>query len=417
MAISINNEIDSLHVTKFGEKYLTQEAHSLIKFAEGSLIESGGFGYLNSRGEVDETKPLEAWINCRMVQVFGLAYLFGLSTRKDLVQHGVNSLLDLFEDKQFGGFYNSVGRDGTPVSGDKLAYDQMFVLLAASTARQVGVERAEELFNKVDEVIDKKYWDAEHKMMHNSWDRKLENLDGYHGINSNMHAIEALCAAFEVTGDEKYRARAFAIGKRAVDDFARNSDWLLPEHFDSKWNIDKDFNIDQPADPFRPYGVTIGHLFEWARLVLQLKLIAPSGMNIDWIDTGAKHLYDVARKYGWRADGSDGFIYTMDWKKKPVVTARMHWVAAEAVMSAYTAWFFTRDNTYLKDYDLWWRYIDDHVLDKEFGSWKHELDAKHNVVTATWPGKPDVYHAFNACLLGMYPMKTSFVGTAIQLGD
>jgi mannose/cellobiose epimerase-like protein (N-acyl-D-glucosamine 2-epimerase family) len=55
------------------------------------------------------------------------------------------------------------------------------------------------------------------------------------------------------------------------------------------------------------------------------------------------------------------------------------------------------------------------VIDKKNGSWFHELDPNQNVVAHTWPGKPDTYHAFNACILPMYPMGTSFIGTAIAI--
>ena len=36
-------------------------------------------------------------------------------------------------------------------------------------------------------------------------------------------------------------------------------------HFDPQWRALPDYNRDTPADPFRPYGATIGHWFEWAR--------------------------------------------------------------------------------------------------------------------------------------------------------
>lgn len=391
---------------------LKNEALSLLNFARGSKIVSGGFGYLDSDGKVDQSKPLEAWINCRMTQSFGLATIVGLADARSYVQHGVNALLDLFEDQEFGGFYNSVDGNGSPVNTEKLAYDQMFVLLAASTALKLDIPRARELFEKIDRLIDEKFWDSTHDMMHNNFNRDFSILDTYHGINSNMHAVEALVAAFEVTGNTKFRDRAFAICKRAIDEFAKSHHWLLPEHFDAEWSVEAEYNKDRPADPFKPYGVTIGHLFEWARLALQLKLISPADADLTWIDNGALAMYEVAKEFGWHADGSDGFIYTMDWQKKPVVSARMHWVAAEAVMTAFTLWHFTHEQKFMDDYEAWWSYIDRYVIDKERGSWRHELDANQNVVTQTWPGKPDIYHAFNACLLGSYEMTASFVGLA-----
>lgn len=414
--VQIQSKLDDASLTKFGEKYLTKEALELISFTKGSAMPEGGFGYLDSFGAVDRSKNRELYIQCRMVQVLGLAQLLELTEAKELIDHGMDALLDLFQDRKNGGFYNAITIDGEPANDRKLAYDHMFVLLAACTAKVAGCARADELLNKIDAVIDQYYWDDEFQMMNNSWDLEFKNLDTYRGINANMHAVEALCAAFDVTGKEKYRDRAYIICRKTVDGFAKNNDWMLPEHFNEKWIVDKDFNIDNPADPFCPFGVTIGHLFEWARLILQLQLqLQGSELDDSWILSGAKGLYEKAKKFGWSADGTDGFVYTIDWQGKPVVRSRMFWVAAEAVMTAYTLWIFTEDDRYLKDYTKWWSYIDAHVIDKVNGSWFHELDPNQKVVAHTWPGKPDTYHAFNACILPMYPMGTSFIGTAIKV--
>ncbi len=413
---STNTPLDETGLTNFGETFLKNQALSLIKFARGSVSRDGGFGYLNSRGQVDSSKPREVYIQARMTQVFGLAHLLDLSDSLDLVDHGVNSIFSLFKDRDNDGYFNAIRLDGAPISGDKLAYDQMFVLLAATTAKAVGSPRAIELFTSIDSLIDKYYWDPEYMMMNNSWDISFNVLDTYRGINANMHAVEALCAAFDVTGEVKYRDRAYAICKRTVTQFAQGNNWLLPEHYDEKWQILKDFNIENPADPFRPYGVTIGHLFEWSRLILHLEMqMAGSNEDLSWINSAAVSLYDTAKKYGWRVDGSDGFIYTIDWDKKPVVRSRMHWVAAEAVMTAYTLWRVTGESRFLQDYDSWWRYIDTHVIDKVRGSWFHELGPDLRVVEGTWPGKPDVYHALNACLLPLFPLGSSFIGTALSV--
>ena len=146
--------------------------------------------------------------------------------------------------------------------------------------------------------------------------------------------------------------------------------------------------------------------------MLQIKNTELDG---SWIQSHAIHLYETARHWGWCVDGADGFVYTVDWDGKPVVRSRMFWVTAEAVMGAYTLWHFSGKENYLEDYEKWWQYIDRFVLDKINGSWFHELDPHQNVITNTWPGKPDTYHAFNAAVLPMHPIGTSFIGTALQL--
>lgn len=412
----IQSNLDSSGITPYGETFLTQQALELIQFTRKSVLPQGGFGYLDSFGKIDPSKKRELYIQCRMIHVLGLAHLLELTKAQELVNHGINALLNMFQDKVNGGFYNAITADGLPATSNKLAYDHMFVLLAATTAKVVGSPRADELHQVIDVIIDDYFWDEVHQMMYNSWNLDFSHLDNYRGINANMHAVEALCAAFDVTGIEKYRERAYLIARTTVNVFAKENNWMLPEHFNEKWMVDKEFNMSNPADPFRPFGVTIGHLFEWSRLILQLKLqIKDTDLDDSWITEGAKRLYEKAKEFGWSADGTDGFVYTIDWHGKPVVRSRMFWVAAEAVMTAYTLWIFTKENKYIEDYTKWWSYIDAHLLDKTHGSWFHELDPGQAVVNHTWPGKPDTYHAFNACILGMYPMGTSFIGAILQL--
>ena len=407
--------IENSGLTKYGEKFLLGQAKSLLAFARGSAIDDNGFGYLDSQGIVDSNKPRQAYVQCRMIQVFGLAHVMGLSDTKKQVKHGVDSLNNQFFDGKYGGFFNAIDASGKSIGNSKLGYDHMFVLLAATTAKAVGVDGSDLLLARAEEVIDSFFWDSEFQMMKDQWDASFTKLDTYRGINVNMHAVEALTAAFDMTGDKKYLNRALAICKRAVDGFARAHKWLLPEHFTSGWIVEREFNREHPADQFRPYGITIGHLFEWSRLILQLGLHVKDQPEYDWIQEAAKNLYLVAKEYGWSADGTLGFIYTMDWEKRPVIRARMHWVAAEAVMAAYVLWKITGEREYLVDYDVWWSYIDTYMIDREFGSWHHELNPQHQRVEETWPGKPDVYHAFNACLLPLLPFEPSFIGSASKL--
>jgi mannose/cellobiose epimerase-like protein (N-acyl-D-glucosamine 2-epimerase family) len=80
----------------------------------------------------------------------------------------------------------------------------MFVLLAASTAMDLGMKGADQLFSHVDSIIDQHFWDPQFKMMSNEWSEDFSEQDTYRGINANMHAVEALLAAFDVTGKTEH---------------------------------------------------------------------------------------------------------------------------------------------------------------------------------------------------------------------
>src|SRR5207344_3396386 len=81
-----------------------------------------------------------------------------------------------------------------------------------------------------------------------------------------------------------------------------------------------------------PYGTTPGHSFEWARLLLTLEAAQPAPPA--WLLEAATALFDTAVADAWHRDGHPGLLYTVDASGQPVVTARMHWVACEAVLAA-----------------------------------------------------------------------------------
>ena len=144
-----NRSLDDTGSTIYGEKFLLKEAKSLIEFARGSEIINGGFGYLNSRGQVDTDQPRQTYVQCRMIQVFGLTHVMDLQNSSRLIKHGVDALNDLFFDYRSSGFYNAIDLSGKPLGNSKLGYDHMFVLLAAVTANAAGIDGASKLLQRV----------------------------------------------------------------------------------------------------------------------------------------------------------------------------------------------------------------------------------------------------------------------------
>ncbi|GAB3812187.1 AGE family epimerase/isomerase [Tessaracoccus terricola] len=386
----------------------------LLRFAAGSRHRNG-FGYLDDAGAVVADRPVELWITCRMTHTFSLGLLAGeepaeggpdAAALRDLVEHGVAALLDgPLRDTGNGGWFAGINPDGSVISA-KQAYAHAFVVLAASSAVAAGAERGQELLELALQVQDERFWDESEGLVVEEWDADFTQLDDYRGVNSNMHTVECYLAAGDVTWDRRWHERAGRIAAR-VADWARGNDWRIPEHFTTSWEPMLEHNRDQPAHPFQPYGATVGHGLEWARLLVATDQTlgdeAPAGLT-----EAAVQLADRAFADGWAVDGADGFVYTTDWDGNPVVRARMHWVLAEAIATSTVLSRVAGEEPHRTDLDRWWAYADEHLIDHQQGSWRHELDETNAPASETWPGKPDVYHAYQAAIIQDLPTTPSF---------
>jgi len=393
-------------MTEYTPSWFAAQCDQLTRFGAGARRPEGGFGWLDDTGRLDPSHAAELWINCRMTHIFGLASMLGDSAAPALLDHGVAGLTGLMHDGEHGGWFAAADETG-PVDTTKMAYAHAFVLLAGSTAAAAGHPGGRALLDEAVTVFDKRFWREDDGMAVDVWNRDWTDLEPYRGANANMHAVEALLAVRDATGDDVYLNRALRIVERIIHINARAHGWLAPEHFDESWNVRLDYNRDLPADPFRPYGATIGHLMEWARLSLHVRTgLGDSAPG--WLLDDARALFDVSIRTGWDVDGNEGFVYTTDFDGTPVVRDRLHWVVAEALAAAFTLATVTGEQSYADWHEKLWVHADTYFIDHEHGSWRHELDPHNRPSATVWQGKPDIYHAYQATLLPTLGEITSF---------
>jgi mannose/cellobiose epimerase-like protein (N-acyl-D-glucosamine 2-epimerase family) len=350
-----------------------------------------------------------------MTHVFALAELRGIPGAAALVDHGVASLAGPQRDAECGGWFSAIGHDG-PANDSKEAYAHSFVILAASSALAAGHADALPLLREALDVHTERFWDDVEGMARESFSRDWSIQEAYRGVNANMHTVEAYLAASDVLDEDEYLTRALRIVTRVVDGYARGNAWRLPEHFTPAWEPLLEYNADAPAHPFRPFGATVGHGLEWARLTLQAEQsLARRGADVPaWMAAASGMLYDTAVLDGWHVDGAPGFVYTVDWRGAPVVHERMHWVVAEAIGAAAVLYLRTEDPRYAVDYATWWGYARDTLIDTENGSWHHELDRSNVPSSTVWEGKADLYHAVQATLIPRLPIAPSLATSLAQ---
>ena len=383
----------------------------LLDFARGSIRADGTAAWLGDDGAPDPSRPVHTWVTARMAHVFALGSLLGVEHADADASALLGGLRHRLFDTENGGWLSSIGPGQDDVDGTKQAYAHAFVVLAAATGSVAGCAGAQALLEDALETLSRRFWESEHQLHADEWTRDWAAVDPYRGVNANMHAVEALLAAADATGEAEWFERACAISDR-VAGWAQANDWRIPEHFDSAWNVQLDYNADRPRDPFKPFGATPGHGFEWARLLLQVDAAAQTpGART----AAAVALFDRAVADGWDS-AHGGFVYTTDWSGRPVEPRRFHWVAAEAVSTADVLHRQTGQPRFSELASTWWEWIATYLVDDARGSWHHELDTANRPSGITWVGKPDVYHAAQAVILPELPVTGSFAASARAAG-
>jgi mannose/cellobiose epimerase-like protein (N-acyl-D-glucosamine 2-epimerase family) len=390
--------------------WLARFARGLLAFGRRTPYPGGGAAWLADDGAPWLDRGAETWIACRTVHVYAIGTLLGVPGARPVAEAALAGLTGRLRDEEHGGWYSSVGADGVPAA-DKTAYTHAFVVLAGSSAAAAGLAGGSQLLADALATFEKWFWDGDAGKAVDTWDTAFTTVDSYRGINANMHTVEAFLAAADVTGERVWVERAARIGAFAAHAAAGN-EWRLPEHFDEHWNPRPELNADRPDDQFKPYGATVGHGLEWSRLLLHLEAAGAEGA--DWL-TAAQHLFDRATTDGWAVDGADGFVYTTDWTGTPVVRDRMHWVAAEAIGAAAALAQRTGEPEYADWYARVWDYVERYLVDHEHGSWHHQLAPDNTPAATVWPGKADLYHAYQATLIPRLPLAPSLT-SAIARG-
>ena len=409
----------SHHLPQSEIQRLDQHATSLAELVARAVHPDGGFVWLGPDNTVSADRPVETWITCRMTHVAALEVMrrgAGAEHLRPLLDVGHDALTGRLRDARYRGWLPAVGGPDRPPT-DKVAYAHAFVILAAASLTAAEHPGGRALLDEALDVFDTYFWDEDEGMAREQYDRAWTQCEDYRGVNANMHTVEAMLAAGEVLTDPRYLERARRIVERVVHGIARTHDWRLPEHFDAAWQVLPNYHRDRPADPFRPYGVTIGHVLEWSRLALNTRnSLGAAAYQPRWsfLLEDAAAMFEAALTRGWAVDGAEGIVYTAGFDDVPIVRERLHWVVCEGIAAAWALHDATGDPALLGWYHKLWAYAQAYLLDAGHGGWHHELSPDNVVSGAIWWGKPDLYHAYQCALAPLLPGMVSFAGAVAR---
>ncbi|MDC9502042.1 AGE family epimerase/isomerase [Pseudoalteromonas sp. Angola-18] len=380
-------------------EFLTQHIADTLAFYEPNIDDEHGGFYQNfsDNGEVFDKQTRHLVSSTRFVFNYARAYqTFNDEKYLNRVKSGIEFIRKHHFVEQTGG-YNwllSVEQGNATVLDDtNHCYGFAFVILAYSWAYRVGVTEAREYLNDTFQTMETHFWDAKAGLYKDQHNNDFTKCDPYRGQNANMHTCEALIAAYEATQDELFLNRALTLADNMVNRQANLMGGLIWEHYDINWQVDLEYNKDDPKNLFRPWGFQPGHQTEWSKLLMFLNKHKPQ----TWLVERAKALFDNSIDVAWDKQHG-GICYGFAPDKSICDDDKYFWVQAETLCCAAYLYETTGDEKYQQWYDKIWQYSWQHLVDHQYGAWFRILTVDNKKIdTMKSPiGKTD-YHTMGAC--------------------
>ncbi len=379
---------------------LLDHARHTMRFYHPRAIDPAGglYHYFKDDGTVYDAGHRHLVSSTRFVFTYSMAYRhFHDPAYLEGARHALRFLREVHRDPAGSGYaWMLNGRDVE--DGTQHAYGQAFVLLAYSHATMAGLEEARAWIGETFELMEKRFWDEQAGLYADEASRDWSVLSSYRGQNANMHACEAMLAAHQATGEPRYLERAYTVAFNITQRQAARCGGLIWEHYDTSWQPDWRFNIDDPENLFRPWGYQPGHFTEWAKLLLQLEARgAALNKDLGWLLPTAERLFHAAVGKGWDAEHG-GLCYSLAPDLAVCDPHKYFWVQAESAAAAAMLAKRTGNSEYWDWYQRLWAYSWTHFVDHVHGAWYRILSGDNRKLSdeKSPAGKVD-YHTMGAC--------------------
>jgi mannose/cellobiose epimerase-like protein (N-acyl-D-glucosamine 2-epimerase family) len=378
------------------KEFLIGHIKSIMGFYHPHCIdnETGGFfQHFKDDGSIYDFDTRHLVSSTRFIFNYSMAAMqFNNVEYIDTAKHGIDYLRKHHLNKDTGGYaWTMNGKE--VLDSTNYCYGLAFVLLAYSIAYKAGIKEAKNYIEETFDLMENHFWSKDHELYSDEISSDWSIVTNYRGQNANMHTCEALIQAFESTNEQKYLDRALLIAKNICIRQAGLADGLIWEHYDTNWQINWSYNKDTPDDLFRPWGFQVGHLTEWAKLLIILERHADE----DWLVSRAQELFDDAIEMGWD-EKSEGLVYGFAPNGDVCDNDKYFWVQAESLAAAAVLANRTGDDYYWEWYERIWEFSWKHMVDHEYGAWFRILDSKNKKYDnlKSPAGKVD-YHTMGAC--------------------
>ncbi len=394
----------------------------IIPFWLDKSVDKEYGGYITSfdeNGEFDGNGIKNIVTQSRMV--WGFSYLKDLAREEDkarmqeAARQGAEYLMNEFWDKEYGGFYWLLNRDGSVADPAKLTYGEGFGVYALaqyylSYGDERALEYAERAFDLLQKYVTDTYRGGYYENIERDW--SISPAGPYAGdrksLDIHMHLLEAWTTLYQATGKEIHKRKLQEVWNIIKEHMMNKEDGYGYNQFDlafnkipainimRTWNAERETNetIATPTDT-TSYGhnVELSWLADLALKTIGTRTEEDSKILIRLLDHALAHGYDYEHGGVFRDGVGNG---------EALVTDKEWWQNFESLTGFLNGYVLTHDKRYLDAYCSLWDFDKTYFMNYEVGESRQLLDKTGKPLVSNignpWKG---IYHtgrAFAECL-------------------
>lgn len=357
--------------------------------------EHGGFyGRIGEANTIDAQADKGSVLNSRILWAFSAAYnQTHQSEYLAIADRAFEYLISFFFDIIHGGVYWTVDYKGMPKDSKKQVYAQAFALYAISEyyrCRQSApaFETAIRLFETIEkysyDTVNGGYFEAFARNWQPLQDSRLSSKDANEkkSMNTHLHLLEAYTGLYRNWPDHLLKKRMAALIKDFMEHIIDRNTYHLSLFFDENWTV-------------KSHTISYGHDIEAAWLLYEAAEVL---QDKDLLQKAARSAIAMAHAAAEGIDKDGGLWY--EYEGNHFTREKHWWPQAEAMVGFFNAWQLGNDMRYL-DYSIGaWRFVQQHILDKQYGEWFWGVQEDNSIMTGQ--DKAGIwkcpYHNSRACL-------------------
>jgi mannobiose 2-epimerase len=321
-------------------------------------------GMVDHNGKPDHDAPLGIVFISRILWTFSSAYsIYPTAIYRRLAEEAYRIMTDFFLDRENGGVFWEVSKEGLPLNDTKQIYGQAFAIYGlAEYARIFGEGKAADYAKGIFDKVEKNAFDPVHGGYFEAFTRSWDNTAGdfitpqaeemKKSMNTHLHLLEAYTNLYRANADGIIKKRILHL----LDLFIRHI--INPENFHFQLFFDAGWKS-------RTATVSFGHDIEGSWLLHEAaetigdhdvsKMIRPLAMKMAYA-VGNEALDKKGGIYNEFEDGR--------WDRD------FHWwPQAEAVVGFYNAYQMTGDEKFFNIVRNTWKFIRKYQIDHVNGEW------------------------------------------------